>query len=58
MLIHAQISAVAQPLVDRTLSALIDEVATEALDCFKQIERLNLGGMLQVSKHRQVEKDS
>jgi exocyst complex component 2 len=48
VLVHAQISAVARPLVHRTLSALVDELATEALDCFKRIDRFGMGGMLQV----------
>ena len=49
VLTHAQISAVAKPLVDRTLAALIDEVSTEALACFQQVPTFGLGGMLQVS---------
>jgi len=49
VLVHAQINAVARPLVDRVLAALIEAVATEALNCFQEIQRFGLGGMLQAT---------
>lgn len=47
--IHAQVNSAADPLVARTLSALVDEVADEALRCFRQVKRFGMGGMLRVS---------
>ena len=48
VLVHAQVTAVAKALVNRTLAALVNELATIALQCFSQVERFGLGGMLQV----------
>ena len=47
--IHAQVSNVAEPLLDRTLSALVEDLAEEALRCFRQVKRFGMGGMLRVS---------
>jgi len=46
--IHAQVSAVAEPLLERTLSALVDDLANEALLSFRQVKRFGMGGMLRV----------
>lgn len=46
---HAQVSSVAETLLDRTLNALVDELAEEALRCFRQVKRFGMGGMLRVS---------
>lgn len=49
--VHAQVSAVAAPLLDRTLHALVEDVAEEALRCFRQVKRFGMGGMLRVRTH-------
>ena len=46
--VHAQVSAAAAPLLERTLSALVEDVAEEALRCFRQVKRFGMGGMLRV----------
>lgn len=48
VLVHAQVSATARPLVPRTLASLVEELAQVALDAFSKIERFGMGGMLQV----------
>lgn len=47
--IHAQITSAAEPLLDRTLSALVEDLSEEALRCFRQVKRFGMGGMLRVS---------
>jgi hypothetical protein len=47
--VHAEISRVSKPLLGRTLSTLLEETARVALDCFRQVERFGMGGMLSVS---------
>lgn len=49
--VHAQVSAVAAPLLERTLNALVEDVAEEALRCFRQVKRFGMGGMLRVRTH-------
>lgn len=46
---HAQVSNVAELLLDRTLNALVEDLAEEALHCFRQVKRFGMGGMLRVS---------
>ena len=46
--VHAQVSAAAAPLLERTLNALVEDVAEEALRCFRQVRRFGMGGMLRV----------
>jgi exocyst complex component 2 len=48
--IHSQIMSVASDgaLVDRTLSYLVVQLADEALQCFKQVQKFGMGGMLRV----------
>lgn len=46
--VHAQICSIAELLLDRTLNAIVEEVATEALRCFRQVKRFGMGGMLRV----------
>lgn len=50
--VHAQVSAAAAPLLERTLNALVEDVAEEALRCFRQVKRFGMGGMLRVSRIR------
>jgi exocyst complex component 2 len=47
--IHAEVSRVAELLLDRILNALVEELAEEALRCFRQVKRFGMGGMLRVS---------
>ncbi|RDB30270.1 Exocyst complex component 2 [Hypsizygus marmoreus] len=47
--IHAQVTSAAEPLLDRTLSALVNELAEEALRCFRQVKRFGMGGMLRAT---------
>lgn len=46
--VHAQVSAAAAPLLDRTLRSLVEDIAQEALRCFRQVKRFGMGGMLRV----------
>lgn len=47
--VHAQVSNAAAPLLERTLNALVEDVAEEALRCFKQVKRFGMGGMLRAT---------
>jgi exocyst complex component 2 len=46
--VHAQVCKIAEPLLDRMLRTLAEELAAEALRCFRQVRRFGMGGMLQV----------
>lgn len=47
--IHDQVSAAAAPLLERTLNALVEDVADEALRCFRQVKKFGMGGMLRAT---------
>ena len=47
--VHAHVSTVAKPLLERTLNSLIEDLVEEALACFKQVRRFGMGGMLRVN---------
>ncbi|PFH47085.1 hypothetical protein AMATHDRAFT_68442 [Amanita thiersii Skay4041] len=47
--VHAQVSSAAEPLLERTLNALAEELAEEALRCFRQVKRFGMGGMLRAT---------
>ncbi|KAI9568121.1 exocyst complex component Sec5-domain-containing protein [Boletus coccyginus] len=47
--IHAQISRVAEGLLDRVLFALVEDAADEALRSFQQVKRFGMGGMLRAT---------
>jgi len=49
VVVHAQISEIAPPLVFRALSALLINMAQDCLRCFQQVERFGMGGMLQAT---------
>jgi exocyst complex component 2 len=49
--VHAHVSLVAKPLLERTLNSLIEDLVEEALACFKQVRRFGMGGMLRVLTH-------
>jgi Exocyst complex component Sec5 len=53
VLVHAHVSTIAKPLVNRTLTALIDELAKEAFQCFGQVKQFGMGGMLQVREREE-----
>jgi len=44
-----QVSRVAEPLLERTLNTLVEDLAEEALRCFRQIKRFGMGGMLRAT---------
>lgn len=46
--VHADVSSVAEPVVDRMLHTLVDDLAEVALTCFKQVRKFGMGGMLRV----------
>jgi exocyst complex component 2 len=46
--VHAQILKIAEPLLDRILNRLVEELTAEVLQCFRQVKRFGMGGMLQV----------
>ena len=46
--VHAQVTAAAAALLERTLNALVDELVDETQRCFRQIKRFGMGGMLRV----------
>ncbi|KAG6916419.1 hypothetical protein DXG01_006823 [Tephrocybe rancida] len=47
--IHAQVSSAAETLLDRALSTVVNELAEEALRCFRQVKRFGMGGMLRAT---------
>ncbi|KAI8356677.1 exocyst complex component Sec5-domain-containing protein [Blakeslea trispora] len=49
VMVHAQISQVAKQLVPRTLSRLLESLANDCLESFRQVERFGMGGMLQAT---------
>ncbi|KAL8286277.1 hypothetical protein RQP46_004765 [Phenoliferia psychrophenolica] len=49
VLVHAQVSETARPLVARTLGSLVEELARVSLEAFSKVERFGMGGMLQAT---------
>ncbi|KAL4068578.1 exocyst complex component Sec5-domain-containing protein [Scleroderma yunnanense] len=47
--IHAQISHVAEGLLERVLHVLVEDAADEALRSFRQVKRFGMGGMLRAT---------
>ncbi|KAK7439305.1 Exocyst complex component S5 [Stygiomarasmius scandens] len=47
--VHAQVTSVAEGLLERTLNFLAEELAEEALRSFKQVKRFGMGGMLRAT---------
>ncbi|KAF9564481.1 hypothetical protein CPC08DRAFT_788512 [Agrocybe pediades] len=47
--VHAQVCKIAEPLLDRTLNGLVEELASEALRCFRQVKRFGMGGTLRAT---------
>ncbi|KAI8083026.1 exocyst complex component Sec5-domain-containing protein [Halteromyces radiatus] len=49
VMVHSQISSVAKQLVHRALSFLLETMANDCLESFRQVERFGMGGMLQAT---------
>ncbi|CAO3587569.1 unnamed protein product [Absidia cylindrospora] len=49
VMVHSQISVVAKQLVYRALSFLLEAMANDCLESFRQVERFGMGGMLQAT---------
>ncbi|KAI8080296.1 exocyst complex component Sec5-domain-containing protein [Gilbertella persicaria] len=49
VMVHSQISSVTKQLVSRALSKLLEAMASDCLDSFRQVERFGMGGMLQAT---------
>ena len=47
--VHAHVRSIAKPLVTRTVTTLVDDLASTTLDSFQRIPRFGLGGMLQAT---------
>ncbi|KAK0529701.1 Exocyst complex component S5 [Tilletia horrida] len=47
--VHAQVRAVAKPLVNRTITALLEQLAQVTYECFMEVPRFGMGGMLQAT---------
>ncbi|KDQ60180.1 hypothetical protein JAAARDRAFT_205190 [Jaapia argillacea MUCL 33604] len=47
--VHNQVYSAAAPLLERTLNALVENIADEALRCFRQVKRFGMGGMLRAT---------
>ena len=46
--VHTDVASVSKALLDRTLNALVEGVADEALQCFRTVKKFGMGGMLRV----------
>ncbi|KAI7877332.1 exocyst complex component Sec5-domain-containing protein [Mucor mucedo] len=49
VMVHEQISSATKQLVSRALSKLLETMASDCLDSFRQVERFGMGGMLQAT---------
>ncbi|KAH8116013.1 exocyst complex component Sec5-domain-containing protein, partial [Phellopilus nigrolimitatus] len=47
--VHAHVASVSKSLLERTLNSLVEEVAEEALRCFRKIKKFGMGGMLRAT---------
>ncbi|KAK0556825.1 Exocyst complex component S5 [Tilletia horrida] len=47
--VHAQVRAVAKPLVNRTITALLEQLAEVTYECFSEVPMFGMGGMLQAT---------
>ena len=46
--IHSHVTVVAKELLERTMNALVEDLASEAMTCFQQVKKFGMGGMLRV----------
>ncbi|KAL0086050.1 exocyst complex component Sec5-domain-containing protein [Phycomyces blakesleeanus] len=49
VMVHAQVSSVTRQLIHRALSLLLENMANDCLESFRQVERFGMGGMLQAT---------
>ncbi|CAG8479390.1 21874_t:CDS:10 [Gigaspora rosea] len=49
VIVHAQVSDIAKPLVNRTLTALLESMARDCLEAFRKVVKFGMGGMLQAT---------
>ncbi|CAG8584198.1 6305_t:CDS:10 [Funneliformis mosseae] len=49
VLVHAQISDIAKPLINRALTVLLESMAHDCLEAFSKVEKFSLGGMCQAT---------
>lgn len=47
--VHAHVRSIAKPLVTRTITTLVDDLATTTLESFQKVNRFGMGGMLQAT---------
>ncbi|KAJ7039787.1 exocyst complex component sec5 [Mycena alexandri] len=47
--VHAQVAAISDGLLARTLTTLVEALAAEAFQCFKEVPRFGMGGMLRAT---------
>lgn len=47
--LHAQVCTVSEGLLERTMNAVLGELADEAVKCFSQVKKFGTGGLLTVS---------
>ncbi|TKY90944.1 hypothetical protein EX895_000942 [Sporisorium graminicola] len=47
--VHAHVRSIAKPLVTRTITTLVDDLAQTTLQSFQRISRFGMGGMLQAT---------
>jgi hypothetical protein len=47
--LHAQVCTVSEGLLERTMNAVLGELADEAVKCFSQVKEFGTGGLLTVS---------
>lgn len=49
VMVHSQVSSVTKQLVYRAISTLLENMANDCLESFRQVERFGMGGMLQAT---------
>ncbi|CAG8528764.1 23855_t:CDS:10 [Cetraspora pellucida] len=49
VIVHAQVNDIAKHLVNRTLTALLENMARDCLEAFQKVEKFGMGGMLQAT---------
>ncbi|KAJ7770499.1 exocyst complex component sec5 [Mycena metata] len=47
--VHAQVATISDGLLARTLTTLVEALAAEAFQCFKEVPRFGMGGMLRAT---------
>jgi len=47
--VHAQVSSVTKPLLERAMNSLVEDLTSEAFTCFQKVEKFGMGGMLRAT---------